>query len=38
MPPWKNPAPQACVLFTFAVSLAIAMNHYALELAVRFSL
>ncbi len=37
MPPWNSPPARLCALVTFAASLAIVFNHYALELAVRTS-
>lgn len=37
MPPWNSPPAQLRALVTFAASLAIVFNHYALELAVRTS-
>jgi hypothetical protein len=37
MPPWNFPPAQLRALVMFAASLAVAFNHYALELAVRTS-
>mgnify|MGYP001392334396 CR=1 FL=1 len=37
MPPWTNPL-IARILVTFAASLAIAANHYVLEIASRASM
>jgi hypothetical protein len=37
MPPWNSPHPRLRVLVIFAASLAIAFDHYALQLAARTS-
>jgi hypothetical protein len=38
MPPWNSPPARFRLLVAFAASLAIALNHYALELAARVSI